>query len=51
MVEAERFLLRREKDPALTPDPDWDPSVVGLLNYPDHFSDRGLALHDGCGVT
>jgi hypothetical protein len=35
LVEAERFLSRREKDPALTPDPDWDPSVVGLLNYPE----------------
>ena len=34
LVEAERFLLRREKDPSLEPDPDWDSSVVGLLNYP-----------------
>lgn len=35
LVEAERFLLRREKDPSLEPDPDWDSSVVGLLNYPE----------------
>jgi hypothetical protein len=35
IVEAERFLLRREKDPSLEPDPDWDSSVVGLLNYPE----------------
>ena len=34
LVEAERFLLRREQDAMLEPDPDWDPSVVGLLNYP-----------------
>ena len=35
IVEAERFLLRRDKDPSLEPDPDWDSSVVGLLNYPE----------------
>ena len=38
LVEAERFLSRREKDPALTPDTDWDESVVGLLNYPELVS-------------
>ena len=38
LVEAERFLSRREKDPALTPDADWDESVVGLLNYPELVS-------------
>ena len=35
LVEADRFLLRREKDPSLVPDADWDPSVLGLLNYPE----------------
>ncbi len=35
VVEAERFLAKREKDPSLTPDPDWDSSIVGLLNYPE----------------
>ena len=34
VVQAERFLSRREKDPKLEPDPDWDKSIVGLLNYP-----------------
>lgn len=34
IVQAERFLARREKDPSLAPDPDWDPAVLGLLNYP-----------------
>jgi hypothetical protein len=33
-VEADRFLTRRESDPSLTPDADWDPSILGLLNYP-----------------
>ena len=34
IVQAERFLERYAQDPSLTPDPDWDQSVVGLLNYP-----------------
>jgi len=34
VVEAERFLAKREKDKTLTPDPDWDKSIVALLNYP-----------------
>jgi Protein of unknown function (DUF3300) len=34
VVQASRFLDRRADDPALTPDPEWDPSVLGLLNYP-----------------
>jgi hypothetical protein len=34
VVQAERFLAKRAKDPALAPDPDWDPSILGLLNYP-----------------
>ena len=34
IVQADRFLARYADDPTLTPDPDWDQSVVGLLNYP-----------------
>ena len=34
IVQAARFLERYAEDPSLTPDPDWDQSVVGLLNYP-----------------
>ncbi len=34
IVQAERFLERYAQDASLTPDPDWDQSVVGLLNYP-----------------
>jgi len=35
IVEAERFLAKREKDPGLRPDADWSPAVVALLNHPD----------------
>ncbi len=35
IVEAGRFLDALETDPALEPDPDWDDSVVALLNYPE----------------
>lgn len=35
VVEAARFLGKREKDASLTPDPTWDPSVIALLNYPE----------------
>jgi hypothetical protein len=34
IVRAERFLADHAKDPSLKPDPDWDQSVIGLLNYP-----------------
>jgi Protein of unknown function (DUF3300) len=34
IVQADRFLANYAKDPSLTPDPDWDQSVIGLLNYP-----------------
>ncbi|MFO1119646.1 MAG: DUF3300 domain-containing protein [Rhodospirillales bacterium] len=34
VVEAERFLAKREKDKTLTPDADWDQSIIALLNYP-----------------
>jgi hypothetical protein len=34
VVEAARFLDRREDDPNAAPDDDWDDSIVALLNYP-----------------
>src|SRR3954466_6383187 len=34
IVQATRFLEKRAKDPSLKPDPGWDTSTVGLLNYP-----------------
>lgn len=35
IVEAARFLTALESDPSLTPDPDWDDSIVALTNYPE----------------
>lgn len=35
VVEAERFLTRREADPTLAPDPDWSPAILALLNHPE----------------
>ena len=35
VVEAQRFLENRAKDPNLQPDEGWDPSVLALINYPD----------------
>jgi hypothetical protein len=35
IVEAQRFLDQQKSDPELKPDPEWDPSVVALLNYPE----------------
>jgi len=35
IVDAARFLEAHEADPSLEPDPDWDDSVVALLNYPE----------------
>jgi hypothetical protein len=35
IVEAARFLDALESDPSLTPDEDWDDSVVALVNYPE----------------
>ena len=34
VVQAERFLEKRAKDSNLQPDPDWDKSIIGMLNYP-----------------
>ena len=35
IVDAARFLEALEEDPSLKPDPEWDDSVVALLNYPE----------------
>ena len=35
IVEAQRFLENRAKDPNLQPDEEWDPSVLALINYPE----------------
>ena len=35
VVEAARFLEALEDDPSLEPDPEWDDSIVALLNYPE----------------
>ena len=35
LIDAARFLDDLESDPSLKPDPDWDDSVVALLNYPE----------------
>jgi hypothetical protein len=34
IVQADRFLAQYDEDPSLEPDPGWDESVIGLLNYP-----------------
>ncbi len=35
IVDAARFLEEVKADPSLKPDPEWDDSVVALLNYPE----------------
>ena len=35
IVDAARFLEALENDPSLEPDPQWDDSVVALINYPE----------------
>lgn len=35
VVQAQRFLDDLANNPELTPDPDWDDSVIALLNYPE----------------
>jgi hypothetical protein len=35
IVQAARFLEKRKADSELEPDEEWDPSVLGLLNYPE----------------
>src|SRR5262245_6859439 len=35
IVEAHRFLEKREKDQKLQPDAEWDPAILALINYPE----------------
>jgi len=35
IVQAARFLKDLKSDPSLKPNPDWDDSVVALINYPE----------------
>ncbi|PTM93500.1 DUF3300 domain-containing protein [Mycoplana dimorpha] len=35
IVQAERFLEKKKTNKDLTPDKDWDDSVISLLNYPE----------------
>lgn len=35
IIAANRFLGKLAEQPELQPDPDWDTSIIGLLNYPD----------------
>jgi len=35
LVEAQRFLDALEQDPSLSPDEDWDDSIIAILNYPE----------------
>ena len=35
IVQAQRFLDDLANDPELEPDPDWDDSIIALLNYPE----------------
>lgn len=35
VIAANRFLGKLAEQPELQPDPEWDTSIVGLLNYPD----------------
>ena len=35
IVQAARFMEKRKTQPDLKPDEKWDPSVLGLLNYPE----------------
>ena len=35
VVEAARFLEALKSDPSLEPNPDWDDSIVALINYPE----------------
>ena len=34
IVEAARFLEKRRTEKSLQPDPNWDPSILALINYP-----------------
>ena len=44
VVLAARYLEAREAEPSLEPDPEWDASIIALLNYPEILAllDRDL---------
>ncbi|MBW2245170.1 MAG: DUF3300 domain-containing protein [Deltaproteobacteria bacterium] len=35
IVQASRLLEKMKQEPDLKPDEDWDPSIIGLMNYPE----------------
>jgi hypothetical protein len=35
VVEAQRYLDKHKTDASLQPNPNWDPSILAILNYPD----------------
>ncbi len=47
VVQAQRYLDKRQADQSLQPDPEWDPSILALLNYPDVVA----KLNDDLGWT
>src|SRR5262249_58938023 len=44
IVEAARFLEKRRTDKSLQPDPNWDPSILALINYPQVIAKMDGAL-------
>jgi hypothetical protein len=47
VVEAQRLLAKKNSDPSLQPDADWDPAIIALLNYPQVVQQ----LNDDLGWT
>src|SRR5262245_37087354 len=35
VVQAGQYLAKQKADSSLQPDPEWDPAVLALLNYPE----------------
>jgi hypothetical protein len=44
IVQAQRFLDKRKTDQKLEPDPEWDPSILALINYPEVVSKMNADL-------
>jgi hypothetical protein len=44
IVQAQRFLDNRKTDQKLQPDPEWDPSIFALINYPEVVSKMNADL-------
>jgi len=53
IVQAERFLEASKNNPNLTPDENWDESVVALLNYPEilEFLNEDLEWTESLGFA